>query len=106
MPPRNQNSQATTAAIIICAAILVGSWVVKASLDNTTAELAQIRGSLAETKSALEKVAQARPAPAPPAAPVRRGPDPNRRYTVNTAGAPAKGPASAKVKIVEFSDFQ
>ncbi len=33
-------------------------------------------------------------------------PDPGKRYNVNIAGAPVKGPADAKVSIVEFSDFQ
>jgi protein-disulfide isomerase len=35
-----------------------------------------------------------------------RGPDPNRVYTLKTAGAPFKGPESAPVTIAEFSDFQ
>ena len=34
------------------------------------------------------------------------GPDPSRVYTINTAGAPTKGQATAPVTIVEFSDFQ
>jgi protein-disulfide isomerase len=36
----------------------------------------------------------------------RRGPDPNKAYTVNTAGSPSRGDASAAVTIAEFSDFQ
>jgi protein-disulfide isomerase len=36
----------------------------------------------------------------------RSGPDPNRVYTVRTAGAPTKGPEAAPVTIVEFSEFQ
>ena len=44
---------------------------------------------------------------APAARPAtQRGPDPNRVYAINTAGAPFKGPAGAAVTIAEFSDFQ
>jgi len=38
--------------------------------------------------------------------PPRRGPDPNRVYSINTAGAPSKGSPIAEVTIAEFSDFQ
>jgi protein-disulfide isomerase len=52
-------------------------------------------------KSSLQAAA------APAAQPARADrPDPNRRYKVNTAGSPAKGSESAKVTLVEFSDFQ
>jgi len=37
---------------------------------------------------------------------VREGPDPNRRYTIDIATAPIKGPQSAPVTITEFSEFQ
>lgn len=36
----------------------------------------------------------------------RSGPDPNRVYTIKTAGSPSKGPLTAAVTIAEFSDFQ
>ena len=36
----------------------------------------------------------------------RRGPDPNKVYTVNTSGSPAKGAQNAPITIAEFSDFQ
>ena len=92
-------------AIIVGAAVLAAAWAVTGSLNRTTEQLDQIKVGLAETKGALQQIASARPAAARAQAP-RRGPDPNKRYTIAMNGAPAKGPASAKVKIYEFSDFQ
>ena len=92
-------------AAIIAAGLVAGGLIVKAGSDNASTKLEGIRVALAGTQEALKEVAKARPAAAPAAAP-RRGPDPNRRYTVNTAGSPAKGPKTAKVKMIEFSDFQ
>jgi hypothetical protein len=89
-------------AVIIGAAVIGGALIIRQALQKTSDQMAEIRVALNETKYALVTAAQARPAA--PSAP--SGPDPNRRYTVNTAGAPAKGPNSARVKIVEFSDFQ
>jgi len=40
------------------------------------------------------------------AASARRGPDPNRVYTVKTNGAPVRGKSGAPVVIAEFSDYQ
>lgn len=62
--------------------------------------LGQIDTRLAQVSDKVDKL------PAQAAQPARRGPDPNRVYTINTKGAPAKGPASAAVTIAEFSDFQ
>ena len=91
-------------ALIVGGAILAGSMVVKTSLDKTTTQLADIRSGLNETKVALDAVASAKNTAAAPSR--RRGPDPNKRYTLITKGRPVKGPAHAKVEIVEFSDFQ
>jgi hypothetical protein len=84
----------------------VAALVVLGSL--TWSEIRQIRlgldGRLGRIDSQLEKLAS-RLEPAAPAA-ARKGPDPNRVYTVRTAGAPTRGPAAAPVTIAEFSDFQ
>jgi len=57
---------------------------------------------LGQMETRLADLAKAGPA----AAPARRGPDPDRVYTVKTDGAPIKGPAGAPVTIAELSDFQ
>ena len=91
------------AALIVGGSILAAGWMVTSSLDRTATQLSDIKTSLSDTKTALESVAKARPAAV---APPRRGPDPNKRYTVKRNGSPAKGADTAKVKIVEYSDFQ
>jgi protein-disulfide isomerase len=94
-------------ALIVGGAILAAGLTVKMSLDKTTAQLEGIQKGLAETKVALSEVAQAQKTAAPPQQQQRpRGPDPNKRYTLKTAGRPTKGPSNARVEIVEFSEFQ
>ena len=105
MPRNDDSARALLPSIIIGVAIILGAWAIKSSLDKSADNLDSIRLALADTKQALQQVAQARPAAGGAAARSGR-PDPTKRYTVKTDGAPAKGPASAKVKIVEFSDFQ
>ncbi len=96
------------AAAIVGLAVIAGSLVLARSLDRvteqldgTTARLEAIRGAVADAKDALANLPTAAPARA-----ARSGPDPNKRYKVNTAGSPAKGPAGAAITVVEFSDFQ
>ena len=98
----NQSQSLVLAAVVLGAAILGGSFLIKSSLDAGTGELAGVRTSLDEVQGALQ--AAGRPTAA--AAPRRRGPDPDKAYTVSTAGSPAKGVETAKVTVVEFSDFQ
>ncbi len=93
------------AAVLVAASFLAGSYVVKSSLDRTGERLDAIASGLAETQKAVQAVAEAQAQAARPAD-NRRGPDPNRRYTVNALGAPVLGPLDARVKIFEFSDFQ
>jgi protein-disulfide isomerase len=94
-----QNSAATTiaAALIVGASIVAGALLIQSSVNQAGREVAGLRDSLRDVQ------AGARPEPAV-ARPSR--PDPNRRYSVNTAGAPVRGNPNAKLSIVEFSDFQ
>ena len=86
------------AAIIVGASIIAGSFIVKMSLDETVTELDAVVTAL------KERPAPVAPAPQPTAR--RRGPDPAKRYEIDLGDAPVKGPESAQVTIVEWSDFQ
>lgn len=90
------------AALVLALAVLGGSYLVKSSLDRGARD---ISASLAEVQTALRAAPRPVAAEAAPA-PARRGPDPARRHTVDVASAPARGPVGARVKLVEFSDFQ
>ena len=95
------------AAAIVSVAVIAAGVILANSVDQLTQQVDRAGGRLDEMRAALADAKGAlgnqRAAPAQAA---RRGPDPNKRYTVSTSGAPARGPASAAVTIVEFSDFQ
>ena len=86
------------AALILGASVVGASLVIRSSVDRVTGELASMRSAMGVGPKGAR---------AEPAARARGSrPDPNRRYTINTKGSPVRGPESARVSIVEFSDFQ
>ncbi|MEB2346487.1 MAG: DsbA family protein [Deltaproteobacteria bacterium] len=89
------------AALVLGAAIVVGSLVVKNGIDGQTAVLLGVQDSLAEIEGALA----GGPLRADRAE-ARRGPDPSKKVEIAIDGAPVRGPAEAEVTIVEYSDFQ
>jgi protein-disulfide isomerase len=92
----NWNTSIVVAALILGAAVVASSLILRESIDRTSADL----------KEVLVAINAARPAaPAAPAARPGR-PDPTRLYSVEIGDSPRKGAENAKVSIVEFSDFQ
>ena len=92
-------------ALVVGGAILASGFVIKSSLDDTSAQLEEIRTGIVETRQALNAAVRVQRA-TPPASRAKRGPDPDKKHTIQTAGRPTKGKAKAKVEIVEFSDFE
>jgi hypothetical protein len=90
----------TLAGVVAVLVISFLTWQMVGRIQTRLdARLAQIETRLSQVAVKVDTMtAQAKPAP--------RGPDPNRVYTVNTSGAPVKGPAGAMITIAEFSDFQ
>jgi protein-disulfide isomerase len=109
-----RNRQAAWGVGTLAATIFTISCQGRAGFANLQEQLAQISDKQDTTMAALDalegKIGQARPArpggnAAKPQA--RAGqPDPNAIYKVTVDDAITKGPSTAKVTIVEWSDFQ
>ena len=84
------------AALILGASLVGASFVIRSSVDRVTGELEDMRSAMGAAPDAAKAARRARGSK----------PDPDRRYTINTKGSPTRGPALARISIVEFSDFQ
>jgi protein-disulfide isomerase len=84
------------ASLILGASVVAAGLLIQSSLDRATTELGNV----------VVAIKEAEPAAPTAVAPSRPGrPDPNKRYSINTRGAPRRGGEKAKVSVVEFSDF-
>jgi protein-disulfide isomerase len=88
-------------AVFLGLSVVTGGWLIGSSIYSTTELLVD---SLEEIRLAVGKA----PSPVARAAAPPRGnrPDPNRQYTVATAGSPASASGKRKIEVIEFSDFQ
>lgn len=69
-------------------------------------ELKKGQKEILDKLAALDKTVQQIKTAAPAAAPARPAMDPNKVYNIPLANSPVRGPDTAKVTVVEFSDYQ
>ena len=100
----SQSRGLIVAALILGLSFLLGSYWIARALDRTAAQIETTGARLAEAGS-LEGGAAGRAKPRDSAS--ARRPRPGKaQYDVTIGKAPVRGPATAPVTIVEFSDFQ
>ena len=104
MSPQRQTPETSRsiflAAAMVGATVLIAGFVLARGLDRATAQLAATTAKLESVQLAAPDAMDALANLRAPAAAAPRGPDPNRRYTLNLAGSPGLGPAQAPVTIV------
>jgi hypothetical protein len=93
-PPGRGVDPLAIATFVAVVAVLVVSFASWRDVSRLERRLGALEARLAQVGSGAPERA------------VERGPDPDRAYAVDTAGAPSRGKASALVTIAEFSDFQ
>jgi protein-disulfide isomerase len=92
------------ASLMLSVSIVGAGYLLSRSINRGSEKLQAMAVALDGLPSVAPGAAAAAAAPSRPSRPGR--PDPNKRYDIVTAGSPSKGPESAKVTIVEWSDFQ
>jgi len=102
LPPRPGGPVpfATLGAVGLLLAVTVFNWVENTRFQkNVTTKLDALTTGMTQLSSKVAAAAKNTP-------PAQKGPDPNKVYTVKTAGAPIMGSPKAPIIIAEFSDFQ
>jgi len=97
---QNSGRQVFLAAGIVGAAAIVAYLILAQSINGVTQQNETPSGAIGSENGVLATFDVA-PTPVP-----RESAAPDRRYTVNIEGAPAMGPATAAVTLIEFSDFE
>jgi protein-disulfide isomerase len=95
----NKGSAIIISATILALSIVGSSYWLTRSIDRMVGELSGVKSAVAKVQVA----GGGAPAKAPQR---RRGPDPDKVYSVNTKGSPVRGNPNASITVVEFSDFQ
>ncbi len=104
MPNNSSGPAMIIAALILGMSMLGSAFVLQSSLDRNSLKVAETLSAIAKSASAL---AAAGPAAAAPSRPSRAGrPDPSKVYQIAVGDAPTRGPKTAAITIVEWSDFQ
>ena len=101
-PPSVWPAWAALAGVGLVLVVNLAAWSSKnKEQEAIKARFANLEASVQQLTTKVDQAAKAAPRQQQ-----RQGPDPDKNYTVKTAGAPSKGRVGAPIVIAEFSDFQ